>query len=364
MPAPNALRRPDRRLGPASRPFLHDLPAPGWALPPEVNARLDVVMRGAVTEVAGPLGEPLIRVIGAGGKRLRPALTMAIAAIGGRTPEDPGVLELAAAVELLHCATLVHDDLIDGGLTRRGVVTISAQEGSAAAVVGGDLLIAAASGLACGVSRKAGVIVAQTLAALCRGEAVQDQARYDASTSVDLLVEVARLKTGRLFQAACSLGAQVFDAGPDLSAAVAAYGMDLGICFQLVDDLLDVVADPALIGKPVGADFASGTLTLPIALAIREFPELGALLRADLNPVSRGRAMNLLQNADAALAATADTARAYAHEAGTHLRSAAGGQGPAEQLTGWPMTYLTSQLQTKVGEQHRWLAAQLMSGAA
>jgi geranylgeranyl pyrophosphate synthase len=259
---------------------------------------------------------------------------------------------------------LVHDDLIDGGLTRRGVATISAQEGSAAAVVGGDLLIAVASGLASGVSREAGAIMAETLAGLCRGEAVQDQLRYDASASVELLVEVARLKTGSLFQAACLLGGQTFDAGPDLSAAVAGYGMDLGICFQLVDDLLDVVADPALVAKPVGADFASGTLTLPIALAIREFPELAALLRADLNPVSRGRAMSLLQNADGALAATAATARAYAHEAGTHLRSVASGQGPAEQLTGWPTAYLTGQLQAKVGEQHRWLATQLMSGAA
>jgi geranylgeranyl pyrophosphate synthase len=329
-----------------------------------VNARLDVVMRDAVTEVAGPLGEPLIRVIGAGGKRLRPALTLAIAAIGGRTPEDPGVLELAAAVELLHCATLVHDDLIDGGLTRRGVTTISAQEGSAAAVVGGDLLIAVASALASGVSRKAGAVMAETLAGLCRGEAVQDQLRYDASAPVELLIEVARLKTGSLFQAACLLGAQTFASGPHLSAAVAGYGMDLGICFQLVDDLLDVVADPALLAKPVGADFVSGTLTLPIALAIRDFPELAALLRSDLRPLSRGRAMSLLQNADGALAATAATARAYAKRAGTHLRSLVGGQGPAEQLAGWPMAYLTGQLQTKVGEQHRWLATQLTTVAS
>lgn len=316
-------------------------------------------MRDAVAEVAGPLGEPLIRVIHAGGKRLRPALTMAIAAIGGRTPAEAGVLELAAAVELLHCATLVHDDLIDGGLTRRGVPTVNAREGDAAAVVGGDLLIAAASGLAGGVSREAGLTVARTLAQLCRGEIIQEQLRYDACAPVERLVEVARLKTGSLFQAACLLGTETFDAGPELTEAVASFGMDLGICVQLADDLLDVAGDPYLAGKPVGADFASGTLTLPIAWAIRDCPELSALLRPGLDAAALARAVHLLRDAAGALTATAATAGAYASTAGSRLESASTDQGLAGRVAGWPMSYLISQLQTKLDEQHRWLATQV-----
>ena len=107
-------------------------------------------MRDAVIELAGPLSDATAPCLRAGGKKMRPALTVAIAAVGGRTAEDPQRAGAAAAVELLHCATLVHDDLIDGALTRRGVATLSAREGCGAAVVGGDLLIAAASMLAGG----------------------------------------------------------------------------------------------------------------------------------------------------------------------------------------------------------------------
>jgi geranylgeranyl pyrophosphate synthase len=334
-----------------------------WALSPEADARLEARMQDAVLAMAGPLAAPLTRVIRAGGKKLRPALTVAVAAIGGKTIGDPGVLDAAAAVELLHCAALVHDDLIDGAAMRRGVPTVSAQEGVAAAVVGGDLLIAAACTLAGQVSRQAGVVIADALGQLCRGEAIQAQLRYDALAPVDRLMEVTRLKTGSLLQAACLLGAQAAGADPALHAAVSDFGMDLGICVQLVDDLLDVVSDPVLVAKPVGADFASGTLTMPIVLALRDCPELGDLLRAGLDAVSRERAVGLLQAADEALAATAAAARGYAASAGQHLRSAGGGSAAAEQLAAWPAAYLDSQLQSKVCDQHRWLAAPLGSTA-
>ncbi len=321
-------------------------------------------MRDAVTELAGPLEDALLRVIEAGGKKLRPALTLAVAAAGGRTIEDPGVLAAAAAVELLHCATLVHDDLIDGAAARRGVATLSAREGCGAAVVGGDLLIAAASMLAGGVSQEAGLLMAQTLAGLCRGEALQDRLRYDVSASVDQLMEVTRLKTGSLFRAACLLGAQTSDAGPGFSAAAASFGMDLGICVQLVDDLLDVVSSPSLAGKPVGADFPSGTLTLPIALAIRDCPELTGLLRPGLDAGGRDRAMSLLQDAAEALKETVTTARAYAVSAGEHLLRPSASHGTAELLAGWPLAYLNGQLHTKVSERHEWLSAPLASAAS
>jgi heptaprenyl diphosphate synthase len=361
--------RPARR--PAGEPGLPGgSPAPpAWALAPADSARLEALMSDTVLALAGPLGEPLTRVIRAGGKKLRPALTLAVAAIGGRTAEDPRVLAAAAAVELLHCASLVHDDLIDGASVRRGVATLSAREGRAAAVVGGDLLIAAACLLAAEAGPDASVIIADALARLCRGEAFQDQLRYDALAPVEDLIEVTRLKTGSLLRAACLLGARSFDASPAMCAAAADFGMDLGICLQLVDDLLDVVSSPALAAKPVGADFASGTLTLPIALAIRDCPELGGLLRPGLDPAQADRAMGLLQNAAGALASTAAAARGHAGRAGQHLRAAArgeagaGGQAGAERLSRWPASYLDSQLQSKVAGQHRWLISPLASAA-
>jgi heptaprenyl diphosphate synthase len=365
---PHRARREQRAQRPARESAAEPRPPAGaapaaWALPPDGSARLETLMRDTVLGLAGPLGEPLTRVIQAGGKKLRPALTVAVAAIGGRTIEDPRVLAAAAAVELLHCASLVHDDLIDGASVRRGVATLSAREGSAAAVVGGDLLISAACLLAAEAGPGAGVIIAEALARLCRGEALQDQLRYDVQAPVEALMEVTRLKTGSLLRAACLLGARSFDAGPELSAAAADFGMDLGICLQLVDDLLDVVSSPVLAAKPVGADFTSGTLTLPIALAIRDCPELGQLLRPGLGPAAGDRAMSLLRNAAGALASTAAAARDHAGRAGQHLRAAAGGQAGAERLARWPAAYLSSQLQSKVGDQHRWLVSPLASTA-
>jgi len=366
---PSRARREQWARRPAGRPAAEPRrpggrPAPlAWALPPEDNARLETLMCDTVVALAGPLGDPLTRVIRAGGKKLRPALTMAVAAIGGRTAQDPRVLAAAAAVELLHCAALVHDDLIDGASVRRGVATLSAREGRAAAVVGGDLLIAAACLLAAQASPDAGVIIADTLARLGRGEAFQDQLRYDARAPVESLMEVTRLKTGSLLRAACLLGARSFDAGPALCTAAADFGMDLGVCVQLVDDLLDVVSSPALAAKPVGADFTSGTLTLPIALAIAECPELGQLLRPRLEPVQGDRAMTLLQNSAGALASTAAAARDHARRAGRHLRAAAPGDAGAERLSRWPAAYLASQLQSKVADQHRWLLSPLASAA-
>jgi geranylgeranyl pyrophosphate synthase len=124
-----------------------------------------------------------------------------------------------------------------------------------------------------------------------------------------------------------------------------------------------VVSSPALAAKPVGADFASGTLTLPIALAIRDCPELGRLLRPGLDAAAADRAMSLLQNAAGALAATAAAARDHAGRAGQHLRAAARGQAGAARLARWPAAYLDSQLESQVADQHRWLAAPLASTA-
>ena len=317
-------------------------------------------MCDTVLALAGPLGAPLTRVIQAGGKRLRPALTVAVAGIGGSTAEDPRVLAAAAAVELLHCAALVHDDLIDGAALRRGVATVSAQEGAAAAVVGGDLLISAAFLLAGEAGPGASVIIAETLAQLCRGEALQDQLRYDALAPVGGLMEVTRLKTGSLLRAACLLGAR--------SSGAARAVRRRGRLRDGSRDLPSARRRPARRGVRPGAGGQArrrGFLHRHADAADRaghpRLPGARPAAAAGPAPAQGDRAMKLLQQAAGALAATAATARDYAGRAAQHLRAAARDQAGAEPLSRWPASYLASQLQSQVAEQHRWLVTPLAS---
>ncbi len=328
-----------------------------WSLSTAVGSALDDLMRDTVTALAGPLAAPVQRVVAAGGKRLRPALTMTTAALLAPS-HGRDALTLAAAVELLHCATLVHDDLIDGAQVRRGVVTISAAEGVPAAVVSGDLLIAAASLLASGVSKGAAMVLARTLADLCRGESLQDRLRYDPAATIPQLVDVAAGKTGALTRAACLLGA--LSGGQDPAPAVAEFGLQFGISLQLVDDVLDVVSSPALLGKPVGADFAAGTMTLPAAFALRAYPELRSSLSPDASPADRSRALPCLRSA-AAIRPSVAVALEHAHAAKAALLTVAGSDSALEGLAEWPLRYARTQLLGKADPQWAELVA---AGAA
>lgn len=331
----------------------------GWLLRPDVVARLHSTVRDAISAVGGPDSGPHSGLGGGpspaglwpdglwadgGGTarpQLRPAVALAVAAIGSATMDDPGVLPAAVAVELLHGSML-------GGPAGRG-----------------DLLVAAAVGLASQVGPEAGALIAETLTHLYSGQALQDQLRYRADAPVHRLMEVIRLTTGSLFRAACLLGAQASGSGPVFRAAAAGFGMDLGICVQLADDLLDATSGPSPAlpspaGVPAAGDFASGTLTLPIALAVRDRPELRGMLRPGLSQASQARAARLLRNSRAALTATAATARTYANGAGLRLGAVPSGPGLAGEVAQWPAAYLDSRLQAETSERHRWLAAPLV----
>jgi geranylgeranyl pyrophosphate synthase len=315
---------------------------PPWVLSPERSAALDRLIAETVSALAGPLDTGIRRVVAAGGKRLRPALTMAVAQLFG--PFDDDVLRLAAAVELLHCATLVHDDLIDDAAVRRGVATVSALEGPGAAILSGDLLIAAAFELAGQTSAQAGIVLARTLAQLCRGEALELSLQLGSAIDADRIVQVAAGKTGALIQAACVLGVP---AGRP-SGAVADFGMNFGITLQLVDDLLDVLSTPRLAGKPVGTDFASGTMTLPALFALQAHPELGDLIGDGRSEVDRRRALSLLRSPEA-IGPSVLMALEHARAAQAALSEVSA---PAALLAQWPLRYLRAQLLTKVAP--RW----------
>jgi geranylgeranyl pyrophosphate synthase len=294
-----------------------------------------------------------VRVLEAGGKQLRPALTLNLATALSNGSAG-AALQLAAAIELLHCATLIHDDLIDGSELRRGVPAVSALEGTATAVVAGDLLIAAAALLAGRVSQQAGLVVARTLVELCRGEALEEQLRFDPAPGWHQLHDILRLKTGSLLRAACLLGAQAAAAGPEVEAAAAEFGMEFGVSLQLLDDLLDVVSTPTLAGKPVGADFIAGTVTLPASLAMQVHPELSTLLGTGSSEATRARILALLRSPEA-VRPTVGAALEHAHAARRALSAVAGSNPALHRVAQWPLRYLRFQLSRKVAPELRFL---------
>lgn len=218
------------------------------------------------------VGRPAVDTISAGGKRLRPLLVFLAA--GAPPPESDGLLRAAVAVELVHSATLVHDDVLDGSPLRRGRPTVVAAGGRRLATATGDLLFSRAfAELAQTGSLAAVRVLSRASSDLARGELMQ---RADAwrPVAVKRYLERCRLKTAVLFAAACELGA-LEGGGP--SAELAAFGERIGVAFQLLDDVLDVTGPPERTGKPRGADLLDGTVTLPLILALERDPDLAVL---------------------------------------------------------------------------------------
>ena len=223
----------------------------------EVEERLGATIRSHPGVVASVGADALA----AGGKRLRPALAYLAA------PEDaPPPFAAGVAVELVHQATLVHDDLIDGARVRRGRAAAWTAHGPDAARAAGDYLFARAFAELAGTGdRRAVRILADACLALARGEALPRRQRHDPDTTVDAYLERCALKTGKLFEAACLLGG-----GPG------EYGLLLGVAFQIADDILDCTGDTIETGKVPGTDLRDGTPTLPLLLAGRVDPVVRA----------------------------------------------------------------------------------------
>ncbi|HEX5027591.1 MAG TPA: polyprenyl synthetase family protein [Gaiellaceae bacterium] len=193
--------------------------------------------------------------LAAGGKRLRPALAFLSSA-----PDEPPPLAAGVAVELVHMATLVHDDLIDGAAVRRGRMAAWREHGEEAAKAAGDYLFSRAFAVLTETRDPDAVLVlAEASLALARGEAMQRRQRHDPATTVDDYLERCSLKTGKLFEAACTLG-----------GGIGEYGRLLGTAFQIADDVLDCSGETIETGKIPGTDLRDGTPTLPLLLAAQE----------------------------------------------------------------------------------------------
>jgi geranylgeranyl pyrophosphate synthase len=245
---------------------------------PRVRELLEALERRLIELVSGH-GEPLAHhagaTIAAGGKRLRP-LTAFVA--GGEHADGEGLVRAAAAVELVHSATLVHDDVLDAADLRRGRPTVVASGGRELAIATGDLLFSRAfAELA--ANRDAGQlrVLSAAASALARGELLQRADAFDATISVERYLLRCELKTARLFEAACQLGAAQAPDGEAVARALGRFGCRIGLAFQVLDDVLDVSGPAERTGKRRGTDLLDGTVTLPLILARQRDPGLARL---------------------------------------------------------------------------------------
>ncbi len=232
--------------------------------------------------------EPLLTdiatyVIAAGGKRIRPTVTLlSFKALGGKDIQQ--AVDLAAALELIHSATLIHDDINDGGEMRRGRPAAYKKYGLQNALVTGDFLFVKAFGIGGKFNPDIVELTANACAALAEGEIRQKRHAFDTSVTKDEYVDIIRRKTALPIMAGAKIAGLLAGARLEDVEAVGDYGLYLGIAFQIVDDILDVIGDDARLGKPAGTDIKEGNVTLPAIHALNDGlrvdkPELARLLR-------------------------------------------------------------------------------------
>ncbi len=234
---------------------------------------LEACNRAIVERMASPVAlipQLAAHIVAAGGKRLRPVLTLAASRLCGYPayPEGTRHVGLAACVEFIHTATLLHDDVVDDSALRRGLASANAVFGNKASVLVGDFLFARSFQLMTDDgSLRVLDILSRASATIAEGEVLQMVTQNDLSTPEDRYLEVIHGKTAALFSAACRIGAVITDRPAAEEEALDAYGTNLGMAFQLADDALDYAADQAALGKAVGDDFREGKITLPVLAA-------------------------------------------------------------------------------------------------
>jgi octaprenyl-diphosphate synthase len=240
---------------------------------------VDAVIRLRLASDVALINQISHYIISAGGKRIRPKLVLLFANALGFTGRERH--ELAATVEFIHTATLLHDDVVDESALRRGRQTANALFGNAASVLVGDFLYSRAFQMMVSVNRlRVLEVLADATNVIAEGEVLQLMNMHDADLAVDDYLKVIRFKTAKLFEASARLGAVLASASPEIEDACAAYGRALGTAFQLVDDLLDYEGSTSQLGKNVGDDLREGKPTLPLLVAMsRSTAEEQALIR-------------------------------------------------------------------------------------
>jgi len=232
---------------------------------------VEQLMRAQADNFHPDLQAAIDHLISSGGKRVRPALTLLTGRMLGANHRD--LVTLAAAIELLHTATLVHDDLIDSSLLRRGIPTLNSRWSPGSTVLTGDFIFARAARLAAETnSIPVMKLFAQTLTTIVNGEITQS---FSARCLVDRKQYYERIyaKTASLFEASTACAALISSISPSCVEDIRRYGYEIGMAFQIVDDILDFTADPAALGKPVGSDLRQGLITLPVLIYMENNPQ-------------------------------------------------------------------------------------------
>ncbi len=314
-------------------------PAP-LLLVPGLDDDLQRIEKAMVESVKA--GDPFLtevasHLITAGGKRLRPALAVAVGRLapGANGTVSDDVIMGGVAVELVHLGSLYHDDVMDEARTRRNVESVNARWGNLVAILAGDFLLARASEIAASLGTEVAGLLAATIGRLCEGQVRELAQTFDVSRSEESYLTSISGKTASLMSTACRIGAITSGFSRDGVDGFTAFGQQVGMVFQIVDDILDVVATDEELGKPAGKDMMEGVYTLPVIRALAsEGPDsesgdgLRKLLGNPLSPIEVERARELVR-ANGAVGAAIGVARGYAARASSAFDTVSvGADGP------------------------------------
>jgi heptaprenyl diphosphate synthase len=279
-------------------------------------SRLEPALLSSVSSGDTFLDEVTTHLIRAGGKRLRPALGIASATGCVRKASEDDISG-AVAVELVHQASLYHDDVIDEAVIRRTVESVNSRWGNLIAIVAGDFLLARSAEIAASLGQEVAALLANTLARLCDGQLIEIRSKFSVDrTEADYFDTIAG-KTASLMATACRVGAITAGRPRDEVEALTRFGRAFGIVFQIRDDLLDVIGSQKELGKPTGQDLAEGIYTLPVLLAIADpviGPQLKGILGSPLGPAELEDSRSAVV-ASGAIDATLEVGRRFADEA-------------------------------------------------
>ena len=270
----------------------------------------------------GFLDEVTTHLIAAGGKRLRPVLALAAATSDGRDATREDLLG-AVAVELVHLASLYHDDVMDEATMRRNVESVTSRFGNLVAIVAGDFLLARSAEIAAGLGTEIAALLAKTLGDLCQGQVTEVRAAFQVGRTEDDYTQAIAGKTASLMATSCRIGAITAGLPRDQVEALTTFGRTFGMLFQVRDDILDVVGTEEELGKPAGQDLAEGIYTLPVLLALADptvGPELRPLLGQPLGQPERDKARAIVATSPA-IAASVAAGKRYAAQAAEAARA-------------------------------------------
>jgi heptaprenyl diphosphate synthase len=287
-----------------SRRVIPGLEPPDATLEAEIRTRLDRVEEALHKSLEGT-GSPLLAstatyLLSAGGKRFRPMLALLAGYFGD--PTDPRLIPASVSLELVHVATLYHDDVIDEAASRHGVPSANARWDNTVAILTGDWLFARASEISTELGPEVCRILAQTIGVLCEGQIREVDTARRLDQTEDKYLDVIRRKTAALIATSCRLGGMMSDAPPEHVDVLEAFGASLGLAFQLSDDIMDLTASQLELGKEPGVDLKEGVYTLPVLHALQTSPdrdELARILSAGVDGELLDRALEIVAAGDA-----------------------------------------------------------------